>query len=309
MFPQEIQSVALDLNAMAVFAAVVDTGGFTAAAGRLGVSKSVVSKQVSALEERLGTRLLNRTTRRLSPTEAGLAFYERTSRMVAEAEAAELAVNDLARVPRGRLRVNAPMSFGIRRLGPALEAFARTYPEVEIDISLNDRIIDLVEEGFDVAVRIGILKSSSLIARKLCPVEMLLCAAPSYLADAPALKVPEHLKRHRCLVYTLRDRANDWRLAGPNGETRTVTVDPVVTANNGDVLAQMAEAGGGVVCLPDFIVSDAVTAGRLQVVLPDHVCGQAAVHAVYPAVRHLAAKVRVFVDFLAAEFQHPPQRA
>ena len=293
----------LDLNAMATFAAVVDRGGFTAAARELGVSKSVVSKQVSALEARLGTRLLNRTTRRLSPTEAGIAFYERAARIVAEAEAAEHAVNDLADAPRGRLRVSAPMSFGIRQLGPALAAFGRDHPDVRVELALTDRFVDLVDEGFDVAVRIGTLKSSSLIARRLCPVELVLCAAPAYLAAAPRIEAPGDLVAHTCLVDTLRERPNVWQFTGPDGAAHTVSVEAAATANNGDVLARMAAAGGGVAYLPDFIVADLVAAGRLTRLLPDYRRTGAAVHIVYPAVRHLPAKVRVFVDGMVREFQ------
>lgn len=297
--------MALDLNAMATFAAVVDRGGFTAAARSLGISKSAVSKQISGLEARLGTRLLNRTTRRLSPTEAGLAFYERAARIVAEAEAGEHAVNDLAGAPRGRLRVSAPMSFGIRKLAPALGAFASDYPDVQVDLSLNDRFIDLVDEGFDIAVRIGMLKNSSLIARKLCPMEMIACAAPSYLAAAAPISVPADISRHRCLVYTLTDRPSEWRLTGPDGQGHSVTVSPAMQANNGDVLAAMAAAGGGLAFLPDFIVDEMIADGRLRRVLGDHQGTAGAVHLVYPAMQHLATKVRAFVDVMVREFPRP----
>ena len=295
--------MALDLNGFSIFAAVVDAGGFTAAARRLRVSKSAVSRQVSALEEQLGTRLLNRTTRRLSPTEAGLAIYERASRIVAEAEAAELTVNDLARAPRGRLRLNAPMSFGHRRLGPALAAFAAAYPDIGIEISINDRVVDLVEEGFDVAVRIGTLESSSLIARKLCPVGVVIAASPAYLKTAPPLDVPADLGNHRCLVYELRRRPTEWVFRDAAGVAVTVNVDPAVLANNGEILASMAAAGAGVIYLPDFVVDEALASGHLRRVLHGFRGDEIGVHAVYPAVRHLATKVRVFVDFLADWFQ------
>lgn len=295
--------MALDLNAMLVFSAVVDAGGFTAAARQLGVSKSAVSKQVSALEEQLGSRLLNRTTRRLSPTESGLALYERATRISAEAEAAEMAVNDLAHAPRGLLRLNAPMSFGQKRLGLAIAAFMQAYPDIRIDVTLNDRLVDLVEEGFDLAIRIGSLESSSLIARKLCPVEVKICAAPGYLETAPTINRPADLVTHRCLIYSLRDRPADWKFKSEGGTTQTITVDPVLVANNGDFLQAVAEGGGGVAYLPDFVANDAIADGRLIELFPGTEGQSLAAYAVYPAVRHLAAKVRIFVDFLADWFQ------
>lgn len=292
----------LDLNAFVVFATVVDAGGFTAAARRLGVSKSAVSKQVSALEDRLRTRLLNRTTRKLSVTEAGLAVFERASRIIAEAEEAEAVVGDLAAEPRGRLRVNAPHSFGIRRLGEVIAAFSARYPDVEMDIVLNDRQVDLVDEGFDVAVRIAQLKDSSLIARRLMGVERFLCAAPSYLERVGAPASPRDVASHRFFAYTLQERPYELRFANADGTTTTVRISPVVTANSGDLLLSLLERGQGLGAFPDFIVEDAIAEGRIVRLFEDHPLEPLAVHAVYPAVRHLASKVRVFVDFLAEWF-------
>lgn len=294
--------MSFDLNGLGVFTAVVDAGGFTAAARQLGVSKSWVSKQVSGLEAELGSRLLNRTTRKLSPTEAGLAFYDYATRIVGEAEAAERAVNDLAHAPRGRLRINAPMSFGCKCLGPAMAAFRAKYPDIDIDISLNDRLVDLVDEGFDVAIRIGKLESSSLIARRLCDVKLVLCASPDYLKTAPPLAVPEDVKRHECLVYSLSEKPADWTLMGKNGISSTVSVTPHVIANNGDILADMAIAGAGVTYVPDFVTWEMLQKGELVQALPNCPDAELTAYAVYPAVRHLAAKVRVFVDFLAEWF-------
>ena len=289
-----------DLNAFVVFATVVEAGGFTAAADRLGISKSAVSKQVSALEDRLGTRLLNRTTRKLSTTEAGLAVYERAARIVSEAADAETVVGDLASAPRGRLRINSAHSFAVRYLPTALRDFHRCYPEVEIDLVLNDRIVDLVDEGFDVAIRIGRLRDSSLIARKLIPVELHLVASPGYLDAAGSPETVHALEDHRCLAYSLQDRPGEWRLTDPQGTTHVVRTKPFLTANNGDVIEGLVECGSGIALLPDFICGRGLQDGRLVRVLPDHRVEPIAVHAIYPAVRHLASKVRVFVDFLAA---------
>jgi DNA-binding transcriptional LysR family regulator len=295
-----------DLNGLEVFAAVIDAGGFTAASRRMGISKSAVSKQIGALEDRLGTRLLNRTTRKLSPTEAGLAVYERAVRIIAEAEDAEAAVGDLAASPRGRLRLNAAQSFGIRHLGAVISAFHEAYPELEVELVLSDRIIDLVDEGFDVAIRIARLKDSSLIARRIMPVERYIIASPDYLARAGRPRSPADLAGHACLAYSLQDRPHEWRCTGAGGHTEVVRFTPKISANDGDVLLGLVERGAGIALLPDFIIDAAVAEGRVEVVLADRHMEPIAVHAVYPAVRHLATKVRVFVDFLVDWFAKAP---
>lgn len=292
----------LDLNAFVVFATVVDAGGFTAAARRLGISKSAVSKQVSALEDRLGTRLLNRTTRKLSTTEAGLAVFERASRIVAEAEQAEIVVGDLASAPRGTLRINVPHAFGVHRLGPMIAEFSALYPDVEVDISLNDRQVDLVEEGFDVAVRIARLKDSSLIARRLMNVERYLVASPSYIKQFGRPATLRDVGGHRFLSYTLQERPNELRFCTDGGPVETIKIAPFIRASSGDLLVSMLEQGIGMAALPDFIVDDAIAAGRLVRIGNGERFEALAVHAIYPAVRHLATKVRVFVDFLVERF-------
>jgi DNA-binding transcriptional LysR family regulator len=294
------------LSAMAVFARVVEAGSFSAAARGLGLAKSSVSKQVSRLEDELAVRLLNRTTRRLSLTEAGATFLEGCQRMLAEAAAAESAVTHLVAAPRGRLSVSAPMSFGLRQISPILPALLARCPELTIDLALNDRFVDLVEEGFDVGVRIAYLKDSSLIARRLAPSRNLLCAAPQYLAARGVPQSVEDLAGHDCLSYSYQASGDAWRFEGPGGR-RAIRVRGRLRANNGEVLLAAARAGLGIARLPSFICGDDVRAGHLKRVLPDlHDPQESAVYAVYPAGRNLSPKVRVFVDFLVERFGGKP---
>ena len=295
-----------DLGAMAVFARVVETESFTRAAAELSLSKSAVSKQVSRLEDRLGVRLLNRTTRRLSLTEAGAAYFEGCQKTLAEADAAEQAVSRLAEAPRGVLRVNAPMSFGVLHIGPALPAFLSACPELTLDLALNDRWVDLVEEGYDIAIRIGVLSDSSLVARRLAPSRLILCATPEYLASHGRPAAPEDLARHDCLTYSYRTAGRDWQFHGPEG-LRRVRVSGRLGANNGDILLSAATSSLGVALLPSFIVGDHLRSGRLERVMPAwRLAEEPSVHAVYPAGRNLSLKVRVFIDFLAARFGETP---
>ncbi len=301
-----------DLSAMAVFARVVEMESFSGAARALGLSKSAVSKRVGRLEDRMGLRLLNRTTRRLSLTEAGAAFYEGCRRVVAEAEAAERAVTRLASAPRGRLKVNAPMSFGVRHLAPALPDFMARYPELNVDLTLNDRVVDLVEEGFDVAVRIARLADTSLIARRLAPNRLVLCAAPSYLESHGAPRAVEDLKGHECLLYSYQISGDTWILRGPGGANglggeQRVRVAGRLRANNGDALLAAALGGLGIAFMPSFICAEDLRAGRLARLLPGwRDAADSMIAAVYPASRNLSPKVRVFVDFLAERFGGTP---
>jgi len=295
-----------NLDAMVVFARVVEAESFSGAARTVGLSKSAVSKQISRLEDRLGLRLLNRTTRRLSLTEAGAAFYQGCQRVVAEAEAAELAVTHLASAPRGRLRVSAPMSFGVRHVSPALPEFLRRYPELAVDLTLNDRIVDLVEEGFDVGLRIAPLADSSLVARRLAPSRAILAAAPAYLEARGVPRTLGELEGHTCLIYSYQVTGEAWRLAGPAGERRLKVSGPL-RVNNGDAILAAALGGLGIALLPCFISGEDLRAGRLVRVLPEwEAPPDSAVSAVYPAARHLSPKVRSFVDFLAERFGGTP---
>lgn len=294
------------LSAMALFARVVEAGSFSRAAETLGLSKSAVSKQVARLETRLGARLLNRTTRQISLTEAGSAFYAGCRQMLTEAEAAEAAVGHLAQAPRGTLHVNAPMTFGQQHVAPALPEFLARYPELSVNLQLNDRTVDLVEEGFDVAVRIGQLADSSLIARRLAPLNTAIVAAPAYLTRNGRPEHPRELQEHACLLYSYLASGPVWHFRGPGGRVR-VPVTGRLEANNGDVLLAAAKGGAGIARLPTFICGDAVRAGELERLLLDWVdTADAAVYAVYPASRQVSPKLRVFLDFLAARFGPVP---
>ena len=299
-------SLSLDtLAGMAVFAHVVDDGGFSAAARRLGLSKSAVSKQVAALEDRLGARLLNRTTRRMSLTEAGAALIDRCRRVLAEVEAAATAVGQLQAAPAGVLRVNAPVTFGSMHLAPAIPEFLARHPGVSVDLTLNDRMVDLVEEGFDVAIRIARLADSSLVARKLAPMRAVMVASPAYLARYGTPVRLADLAGHECMNYAYAAAGDEWRAAGPEGED-AMRVTGRLRANNGEVLLAAALAGGGIAMLPTFIAGAALASGRLVQVLPAWDNRTAAIHAVWPSGRHPSPKLRAFVDFLAERFGPKP---
>jgi DNA-binding transcriptional LysR family regulator len=289
------------------FVAVVNAGSFAAAAGKLGLSRAMTTKHIQTLEEQLGARLLNRTTRRLALTEAGRAFHGRAERILADLEEAEAAVGDAHSSPKGLLRVAAPMSFGVMHLGSAIADFMCECPDMAVELILNDRTIDLIDEGVDVAVRIGRLADSSLIAKRIAPARMAVCASPSYLQAHGAPKTPEDLARHACLEYTLASRGQDWVFVGPCGETKAVRVAGPLKANNGEVLMQAALAGRGITHVPTFMAGPHLAAGRLVTVLaPDWQPEEIGISAVYPPTRHLSAKVRRFVDFLALRFADPP---
>lgn len=293
----------MDLFAsMKMYLAVVDGGSFAAAADKLGVSRAMVSKQIQKLEEHLGTRLMNRTTRRLSLTETGRAFYERSSQIIGDVEEAEQIAGQMTRSPQGVLRVSIPLSYGQHRLAAIIGDYTQAYPQVLLDISLSDRKVDLVEDGFDLAVRIGALPQSDLIARKLGAVRSIVCAAPAYLARHGTPHTPADLARHACLGYTLSGSGADWRFEGADGPL-TVPISGPIRADNGDIIRLAALSGAGIVFQPHFIVGADIDAGRLVRVLPDWQSAQLGVHALYPSRKHLSAKVRTFVDFLVAALQ------
>lgn len=295
-----------NLTDIAIFVKAVELASFTAAAEALDMSQPVVSKAVTRLEEKLGARLLNRTTRRLSLTEAGSELYARSHRALAEIENAELEVARFQTEPRGLLRVSAPMSFSILHLGPALQGFLARFPGVTLELSLDDRQVDLVEEGLDVAVRIGRLQDSNLIARKIAPCRQVLCASPAYLAQRGEPERPEDLLEHSCVLYSLLSLPREWRLVGPDGELHTVPINGSIQSNNGLVNRAVALAGGGIVLLPTFYLGEQLRSGTLQPVLCKFKPQELAVYAVYPERRNLMPKVRAFVDFLATTFGPEP---
>lgn len=291
------------LAEMEAFVNVVDQGGFTDAARKLGVSKSAVSKHVAALESRLAVRLLNRTTRRVSPTEIGLAYYDRAKTVLKDAAEADDMVTAMQAAPRGALRVSAPVSFGIAHLSPAVADFLAAYPEVEIHLVLDDRFVEIVAEGFDLALRIGNLTDSSLRARRLAESASHLVAAPAYLARAGTPAGVEDLGSHQLLHYSNLSTGNAWKLRGPGGQERQIRVGGRLTANNGDSLRRAAEAGLGIALQPAFILGDALRSGRLVEVLPDCRPEPLGIFALYPPGRFTQPKLRVFIDFLADYFR------
>ena len=255
------------LASLEAFARVAETKSFTAAAKRLNISKSLVSRQVAALESELGLRLFQRTTRALTLTEAGRNYYPSVARILADLEEARLSVTQLQAAPRGLLRVNAPVSFATAHLTPAVPDFLSLFPEVEIELTLNDRYVDLVEEGYDVAIRVGRLADSSLVARRLAPARRAVAASPSYLAEAGTPETPDDVVRHQCLRYSLLDPAQEWRFVGPGNRPWPVEVQGRMRSNNADALRGAALKGLGLVSLPTFIIGGDLQAGTLVSVL------------------------------------------
>ena len=285
------------IDAMRVFVAVVERNGFSAAADALDISTAAVTRQVAALEKRLSTRLLNRTTRRVSPTSTGAAYYQRCVQLLAEFDELEASVGAQALQPSGRLRINAPVSYGITRLGALLPAYSARYPQVELDLQLSDRQVDMVEEGFDLAIRITRQPAPNLIARHLAQVRIRLCAAPSYLARRGRPATPQDLTSHECLSYTYSAGGDTWQLLGPQGEA-SIALQPHLRANNGEVLREAAIAGMGIIAQPDFIIDQALANGQLVPVLPEWEVPAIGIYAVYTSRSHLAPKVRSFIDYL-----------
>lgn len=293
------------LVAMDVFLRVVDKGGFTAAAEDLRLSRAMVSKHIQELEEHLGARLLNRTTRKVSLTEVGRVYYEKCGQILDDIAATENAVGEMQAHPRGLLRINAPVSFGALHLAASVSDYMTAHPDVAVELTLNDRVVDLVDEGYDLAIRIGRLADSSLISRRLAPCRMLVCGSPAYLAQHGVPDHPDDLARHNCLGYRYDPRRDEWRFEGADGPV-AVRVHGTLQSNNGDALLAAALHGVGIVLLPSFIAGPDVASGRLVALLPNHKSPDLAIHALYPHSRHLSAKVRSFVDFLAPRYGDKP---
>lgn len=293
-----------ELASMALFAQVVQARSFSEAAQQAGLAKSAVSKRIARLEERLGVRLLLRTTRKLSLTPEGLRFYEHCAQLVSAADAAEASVSSASRLARGRLSVNAPVTFAQMYLGPPLASFLQRYPEIELDVSTDNRVIDVVEGGFDVVIRISRLTESSLVTRRLAEDRLVLCAAPSYLARHGEPQSPDELLRHNCLHYALVPRGGEWRFRGGDGPYEVPTGGNFSTTD-GSLLREVAAAGLGLVVLPSFMVSRELADGRLKVVLPGHRRGRIGLYAVLATRRQLPLRTRLFIEHLAAHFAEP----
>jgi DNA-binding transcriptional LysR family regulator len=295
-----------DLKQLEAFITVAQTSSFVLAAGKLGVSKAMVSRRVADLEAALQVRLLNRTTRKTTLTENGQAYFERCADILNQLGEATAAVTAHATQVRGKLRINAPLSFGNRHLAPLWGAFMLQYPQVELDVVLSDRKVDTVEEGFDLTIRIGTLQPSSLVAKPLSTARMVLCASPKYLVNAPDIRNPADIAEHRVTVYTASTNGSTWSFTSTSGKTQLISVShlPGVRCNSGDTCAEAAAAGYGLTYQPVFLVETALQAGALVRVLPDYACPTIGIHALYPSRKHLSGKVRAMVDFLAQQFSH-----
>src|SRR4030081_1620200 len=288
--------------AMQVFSQVVESGSFAKAADRLKLSTSAASRQVAELESHLGTRLLNRTTRRVSLTDSGRAFYERSVQLLGDLEEAEQEAARAAVVPRGTLKLTTSVAFGVRHLAPAIAAFLARHREMRFDVSLSDRMVDLVEEGFDLGIRIGGPGSENLVARKLGETRLVPCASPEYLESRGAPKSPDELAGHNCFTYEYVTPRNLWRFRDAAGREQAVRVSGNLHSNNGDLLAEVAARGAGIVFEPAFIVGPEVRAGRLVPLLQDYVPPPISIAGLYASGKHLSAKVRRFVEFLSERF-------
>lgn len=287
------------LGDLAVFACVAEEGSFTRAGERLGMSQSAVSKCVSRLEARLKTRLLQRTTRRLSLTESGELLYRRVSGALEDVAQAEAEVTHMRGEPAGRLRVACPLAYGMMHVVPAVAEFLARWPNLTVELDMSDRRVDLLDEGVDLAVRVGELAPSSLVARKLADYPLVLCASPAYLARNGRPQTPQDLSAHNCILYTLRDTPRKWHFTAPDGSPLKVEVRGNLDVNHGEAPVVAALAGVGVIHVPSFYVAEHIETGRLVHLLPDYDTVTIPAHALYPARRFLPLKVKAFVDFLA----------
>ena len=295
------------LRAIEVFVTIVDQGSFAAAAEVLGLSRNMASRHVADLEAYLGARLLNRTTRSLSLTSTGTVYIERARQILAQLDEADRIAGLQTLTPQGRLALSAPMSFGVRHVAPYLRQYTSANPNVAVDISLNDRTVDLVEEGFDVAIRItGKLADSNLIARRIAGVEVILCASPDYIASHGNPETPGALIDHRCLGYTFGHEGNVWSLRDGKGALEQVRISPAVSANSGDAIEEIAMAGGGLALQPDFIANRDIASGKLVRVLPDWSGGVLGIYALCAGKLYEPLKVRSFMDWIAELYRPKP---
>lgn len=290
-----------------VFCAVVESGSFAGASAKVGLSRAMATKHVMHLEEGLQARLLNRTTRTLSVTEAGAAYYIRASQILADLESAAQEVRSNAVEPRGTLRVNAPAAFATCHIAPHIPEFLDRYPAIGIDITLNDRFVDPIEEGYDLTIRITTdLPESTLIARRLAPCRFVVCGSPAYFSAHGEPRTPDDLVMHNCLAYSMTSRRNQWDFVCSQGTKHAVKVAGRVRSNSGDMLRATAISGSGIALMPTFIIGEDLQAGRLRAVLMDYRPLERTIYAVYPSRRHLSAKVRALVEFLEKKYGSAP---
>jgi len=290
------------LTEMEAFAMVIDQGGFTDAAKKMGISKSAVSKHVSSLEARLGARLLNRTTRRVSPTEIGLAYYDRARRVLNDAGEADALVSSMQSDPSGLLRISVATDFGVNHLSPILNEFLADFPEINVNMVLNNRYVELISEGFDMAIRIGDLEDSTLRARKLTETSMRMIASPNYFQQHGRPQRIDDLNEHKLLHYSNHAAGNVWKITAPSGEKRQVRTAGWLTVNDGQSLLNAAISGLGIAYLPSFLYAEAMEKGLVEDAIPDLPIETQGIYAVYPPGRFTQPKVRAFIDFLVHAF-------
>jgi DNA-binding transcriptional LysR family regulator len=294
------------LRAFEVFVEVVRKNGFARAAEALDTSPANVTRYVSDLEAHLGTRLLNRSSRKLSLTESGEALYERARTILDDVAEAAAVSSSTTLHPRGTLRINAPLSFGVLHLAPLWPQFLKRYPDIELDVALSDRVVDLVEEGYDLAIRISRVAANAYAARKLATSQNIVCAAPAYLRKRGKPKTPADLLAHACIGYRYSATADEWNFLDGQGQAHAVKVPCTMHTNNGDTARAAALGGAGIIWQPKFLIGDDLRAGRLVGLLPDYRMPDIDILALYPSRRHLSAKVRVMIDFLADAFKGVP---
>lgn len=286
---------------MRIFAKVAEAGSLSGAARALDISNPSVTRHIADLEAYVNARLFNRSTRRLSLTETGVAYLERCRQILADIEESTLLASMSAADPVGTLKIAAPVSFSVNQLSDVFPRYARRYPRVHLDVSLSDRVVDLVEEGYDLAIRIGRIQDSSLVARKIAPVRLQVCASPAYLKKHGTPREPRDLEKHICLSYTYSSMRDEWRFTR-DGKTQSIRVTGPMQVNNGDLLRGAALAGMGIVMQPSFIVGDDIRRCALVPLLTDYQLPESAIHVVYPSRLHLSATVRTFVDHLVETF-------
>lgn len=288
------------------FIRVVETGSITAAADRLMVAKSAVSRRLKELEEHLGVELFHRTTRKMNLTDTGRAFYHRSVRIVEDLLEAELATTQAHGTLKGSLKIALPSTFGLMHMGPAINEFLQIHPQIEFELDFNDREVDLIQEGFDLAIRIANLPDSSLIARRFAAIKMLICASPSYLERMGTPQTPNELTEHQCLVYSLLSDSEYWQLSDSKGKEFKIKIHPYLKASTGEFLRDAAVEGMGIILIPSFIVYKEIENSTLVPLLNNYKSNQLDAYAIYPQTRHLSQRVRAFVDFLIKRFEGVP---
>lgn len=294
------------LENMETFVRVVETGGISAAADNLNIAKSAVSRRLKELESHLGVELFHRTTRRMNLTDTGKVYYQDCVRILDEILETELAASQAHGTLQGNLKVALPSTFGLMHIGPAINGFLKAHPQIRFDLDFNDREVDLMQEGFDLAIRIAHLSDSSLIARRIAPIQSVICASPAYLERMGTPQTPEELIQHQCLVYSLIRDFEYWHLINPDGQKIRVKLQPYLQASSGEYLLDAAVEGHGIVLMPTFIAHREIERGSLVTLFSNYQFPQLNAYAIYPHTRHLSQRVRTLVDFLAERFSGTP---